>query len=54
MKTSREAAGVPEGSYVVMGDRRQNSSDSRHWGFVPREYIVGRVTTRWWPPSAGR
>ena len=43
---------VPERSYFVMGDRRNNSSDSRHWGFVPREHIVGRVTVRWWPPSA--
>ena len=45
---------VPEGTYFVMGDRRNNSSDSRHWGFVPREYILGRVATRWWPLSAQR
>ena len=43
---------VPEGTYFVMGDRRDNSSDSRHWGFVPREYVLGRVTVRWWPLSA--
>ncbi|HEY0874390.1 MAG TPA: signal peptidase I [Vicinamibacterales bacterium] len=40
---------VPQDSYFVMGDRRNNSSDSRHWGFVPAAYIVGRVTFRWFP-----
>jgi signal peptidase I len=45
---------VPEGTYFVMGDRRDNSSDSRHWGFVPGEYVLGRVTARWWPLSAKR
>jgi signal peptidase I len=45
---------VPEGTYFVMGDRRDNSSDSRHWGVVPREYVLGRVAVRWWPLSAPR
>lgn len=45
---------VPEGAYFVMGDRRDNSSDSRVWGFVPREYILGRVSARWWPISSRR
>jgi signal peptidase I len=45
---------VPEGSYFVMGDRRNNSSDSRHWGYVPAGYVVGRVTLRWWPMADAR
>jgi signal peptidase I len=40
---------IPEGYYFVMGDHRNNSSDSRHWGFVPKKYIIGRVQLRWWP-----
>ena len=44
---------IPEGYYFVMGDHRNNSSDSRHWGFVPKKYIIGRVQVRWWPiPTA--
>jgi signal peptidase I len=44
---------IPEGYYFVMGDHRNNSSDSRHWGFVPKRYIIGKVQLRWWPiPTA--
>ena len=44
---------IPEGYYFVMGDHRNNSSDSRHWGNVPKKYIIGRVQLRWWPvPNA--
>jgi signal peptidase I len=44
---------IPEGYDFVMGDHRNNSSDSRHWGMVPKKYIIGKVQVRWWPvPSA--
>ena len=43
---------IPQGYYFVMGDRRNNSSDSRHWGYVPKKYIVGRVVYRWYPFGA--
>ena len=43
---------VQQGYYFVMGDHRNNSSDSRHWGPVPKKYIVGKVKVRWWPLQA--
>jgi signal peptidase I len=45
---------IPEGYYFVMGDHRNNSSDSRHWRFVPKKYIIGKVQVRWWPIPEAR
>jgi signal peptidase I len=45
---------IQQGYYFVMGDHRNNSSDSRHWGPVPKKYIVGKVKVRWWPLQEAR
>ena len=40
---------VPEGSVWVMGDNRENSADSRYFGAVSQENIIGVVVLRYWP-----
>ena len=40
---------IPRGSYFVLGDHRNRSTDSRHWGVVAKRDIRGRISVRWWP-----
>ena len=44
---------VPPNQYFVMGDNRDNSQDSRYWGFLPRDYIKGRALVIYWSYDAG-
>ncbi len=45
---------VPADQYFVMGDNRDNSQDSRYWGFLPRDYIKGRAWLIYWSYEADR
>src|SRR5579872_640934 len=45
---------VPPDSYFMMGDNRDNSEDSRYWGFLPRDYVKGRALIIYWSYEAGR
>jgi signal peptidase I len=43
---------VPPENYFAMGDNRDNSLDSRYWGFVPRENIIGKPLVIFWSYDA--
>lgn len=42
---------VPEAQLFVLGDNRNNSSDSHNWGTVPQDYVVGKAVLIYWPPE---
>jgi len=46
----REVVIVPEGGYFVLGDNSGSSKDSRYWGFVPKENVLGKAIVIYWPP----
>ncbi|MBG0787523.1 MAG: signal peptidase I [Anaerolineaceae bacterium] len=43
---------VPEGQFFVLGDNRNNSSDSHLWGFIPEDSVVGKALLIYWPLDA--
>ena len=42
---------IPKGHFFMMGDNRGESADSREWGPVPRDWIIGEARVTYWPPG---
>ncbi|MQA76468.1 MAG: signal peptidase I [Solirubrobacterales bacterium] len=42
---------IPPGYYFVMGDNRPNSDDSRYWGPIPDDWVIGEAVLTYWPPN---
>ncbi len=51
MKEGEEIT-VDQDNYFVLGDNRPHSSDSKEWGYVPAEDVLGKVFIRYWPQNA--
>jgi len=49
-----ETITIPEGNFFVLGDNSASSKDSRYWGFVPQENILGEAIVIYWPPRRVR
>jgi signal peptidase I len=42
---------IPPDHYFMMGDNRGASDDSRYWGPVPRDWLIGKAFATYWPPD---
>ena len=51
LRNSFDSFNVPQERYFMLGDNSENSLDSRYWGSVPRENLVGTALWVWWPFS---